>query len=118
MALFWQMMQRYLCNCARTIHQMTRVVQKQSFFSLSLGMPPLISEAALGIQVKPGGQVLLLEHSRSGFAPLSWYQDITADAVAASGKGCYWNQACHPSHPPFHAAPGSPLQICFPLRCM
>lgn len=24
--------------------------------------------------VSPGGKVLLLEHSKSGFAPLSWYQ--------------------------------------------
>ena len=37
-------------------------------------------------------RVLLLEHSRSGFEPLGAYQDATADAVAATGKGCFWNQ--------------------------
>lgn len=42
--------------------------------------------------MKPEGRVLLLEHARSGFAPLAWYQDVTADAVATGGKGCYWNQ--------------------------
>jgi hypothetical protein len=36
--------------------------------------------------------VLLLEHARSAFAPLGAYQDATADAVAAGGKGCRWNQ--------------------------
>jgi ubiquinone/menaquinone biosynthesis C-methylase UbiE len=42
--------------------------------------------------VRPGGRVLLLEHSRSSFEPLGAYQDATAEAVAASGKGCFWNQ--------------------------
>jgi methyltransferase OMS1 len=37
-------------------------------------------------------RALLLEHSRSSFGPLGAYQDATADAVAASGKGCLWNQ--------------------------
>lgn len=42
--------------------------------------------------VKPGGLVLLLEHSRSAFQPLAWYQDTTAGAVAAMSAGCVWNQ--------------------------
>ena len=37
-------------------------------------------------------RVLLLEHTRSDFAPLAAYQDMTASAVAASSKGCAWNQ--------------------------
>jgi hypothetical protein len=37
-------------------------------------------------------RVLLLEHTRSDFAPLAAYQDMTASAVAASSKGCLWNQ--------------------------
>ena len=43
-------------------------------------------------QTRSHSRVLLLEHSRSGFAPLGAYQDATADAVAAAGKGCFWNQ--------------------------
>ena len=52
----------------------------------------LRKRAQARVQVKPEGRVLLLEHARSGFAPLAWYQDVTANAVAAGGKGCYWNQ--------------------------
>lgn len=44
------------------------------------------------LQVKPTGRVLLLEHSRSGNALLRWYQSVTSTAVAASGKGCVWDQ--------------------------
>lgn len=42
--------------------------------------------------VRPGGSVLLLEHSRSDIGALGAYQDVTAGAVAATGKGCQWNQ--------------------------
>ena len=42
--------------------------------------------------LRPGGRILLLEHSRADWALLAAYQDVTASAVAAAGKGCLWNQ--------------------------
>ena len=42
--------------------------------------------------VKPGGKVLLLEHSRSNNGLLAADQDLTASSVAAIAKGCVWNQ--------------------------
>ena len=42
--------------------------------------------------VRPGGKVLLLEHSRSDNGLLAAYQDLTASSVAAIAKGCVWNQ--------------------------
>lgn len=54
--------------------------------------------------VRPGGSILLLEHSRSGFGPLGAYQDLTASAVAASGKGCFWN----------HDVEGAVVRLGFP----
>mmetsp|Transcript_28293 Transcript_28293/g.90496 ORF Transcript_28293/g.90496 Transcript_28293/m.90496 type:complete len:144 (-) Transcript_28293:1645-2076(-) len=42
--------------------------------------------------VRPGGKVVLLEHSRSDNGLLGAYQDVTAEPVKAMGKGCSWNQ--------------------------
>lgn len=39
-----------------------------------------------------GGQLLLLEHSRSPNKALGWYQDVTNEPVKALGKSCSWNQ--------------------------
>ena len=55
----------------RCLQQMRNVVKKQS----------------------DGGQILLIENSRSSNSFLGWYQDITAEAAAsAGGKGCVSNQ--------------------------
>jgi len=44
------------------------------------------------LQVKPDGRVLLLEHARSDNPLLGWYQGVTSKSVAATGKGCVWDQ--------------------------
>ncbi|KAK9917178.1 hypothetical protein WJX75_001587 [Coccomyxa subellipsoidea] len=61
-------------------------------FSLCVFPDPAAALREAARVVKPGGSVLLLEHQRSPFSPLAWYQDVSADAVAATGKGCFWNQ--------------------------
>lgn len=50
---------------------------------------------AVWVQVKPSGRVLLLEHSRSDNALLASYQRMTSETVAATGKGCVWDQVHH-----------------------
>ncbi|KAL4447973.1 hypothetical protein ABPG75_005192 [Micractinium tetrahymenae] len=60
-------------------------------FSLCVFPDPAAALRSMAACLRPGGQLLLLEHSRSSFGPLGWYQDITALAVAATGKGCRWN---------------------------
>ena len=66
------------------------VVDTFSLCVLDAAAGAALAEAAR--MLRPGGSVLLLEHSRSELPPLAAYQDATADAVAAGGKGCRWNQ--------------------------
>ncbi|CAM9462869.1 unnamed protein product [Discosporangium mesarthrocarpum] len=61
-------------------------------FSLCVFNNPVKSLREMARVCKPGGKVLLLENSKSSFAPLAAYQDLTASAVASAGKGCFWNQ--------------------------
>lgn len=63
-----------------------------STYSLCVFRNPALALREMARVVKPGGKVLLLEHSRSDFGPLAWYQDVTVAAVTAISKGCVWNQ--------------------------
>eukprot|EP00803_Ostreobium_quekettii_P007407 evm.model.scf_676.3 EVM.evm.TU.scf_676.3 scf_676:48591-52144(+) len=42
--------------------------------------------------LKPGGLLLLLEHTRSTNALLGAYQDVTTGPVSLTSKGCVWSQ--------------------------
>lgn len=61
-------------------------------FSLCVFRQPAEALAEMARMIRPNGRLLLLEHSRSGLPLLGWWQDVSASAVASSGKGCYWNQ--------------------------
>ncbi|KAF5843166.1 S-adenosyl-L-methionine-dependent methyltransferase [Dunaliella salina] len=61
-------------------------------FSLCVIPEPLPALREMARVLRPGGRVLLLEHARSDNPILGAYQDISASAVAATAKGCVWNQ--------------------------
>lgn len=63
-----------------------------STFSLCVFDHPVAALKEMARVVSPKGRILLLEHSKSFIQPLGWYQDLTAEVVAATSKGCYWNQ--------------------------
>ncbi len=61
-------------------------------FSLCVFPRPDAALKEMARVLKPGGRLLLLEHSRSSNALLAAYQDVTNSAVVALSKGCAWNQ--------------------------
>lgn len=61
-------------------------------FSLCVYPQPRVAMEEMTRVLRPGGQLLLLAHTRSRVPGLGLYQDVTSGPVAAMGRGCVWNQ--------------------------
>jgi methyltransferase OMS1 len=61
-------------------------------FSLCVFSQPLLALEEMRRVVKSDGRVLLLAHTRSDNPLIAGYQELTAEAVRRTARGCDWNQ--------------------------